>query len=300
LGEPISVGGDDSWELTGEIEERGTNLVANLKGSDGVQAGFYRGTVKPERAVHVQGAIFSGGVYSMWFVVSTNTDSQPVLQRVEETGEPFTNHYTLVRPEKGAEWQLDKAWRADPQGRTVKEWPVTNPTTQKPLLLAPGDMLRLVSTSINDPLDHSEALIDPEGDVSLALHVKVHVAGLTLPEAAAVIQKAYQPSYFREWKFTVIRVPVAQLQPVPRGQAPSFVFTEGEFKNPGRYPWTNGMTLKDGIDAANGFTDYARRSLRIRHWDGSEERYRLGAGRTLTNNPALKPGDYVISPRAEW
>ncbi len=43
---------------------------------------------------------------------------------VTETGEVFTNHYTLVRSEKGAAWQLDKAWRTDPQGRTVKEWPV--------------------------------------------------------------------------------------------------------------------------------------------------------------------------------
>lgn len=84
LGEPIFVGGDDSWELTGKIEERGTNLVADLKGSDGAQAGFYRGTVTPEQAVHIQGGIFSGGVYSMWFLVSTNTGSEPVLQRVEE------------------------------------------------------------------------------------------------------------------------------------------------------------------------------------------------------------------------
>lgn len=84
LGEPIFVGGDDSWELTGKIEERGTNLVADLKGSDGAQAGFYRGTVTPEQAVHIQGGIFSGGVYSMWFLVSTNTGSEPVLERVEE------------------------------------------------------------------------------------------------------------------------------------------------------------------------------------------------------------------------
>ena len=172
----------------------------------------------------------------------------------------------------------------------------TPPTTQQPLLLAPGVMLRLVSTSINDPLDHSEALIDPEGNVSLALHVKVHVAGLTLPEAAAVIQKAYQPSYFKDWNYTVVRVPLAQLQPVPRGLAPPFIFTKGEFKGPGRYPWTNGMSLKEGVDAAGGFTDSATRRLQLKHWDGSQEFYRLGPGRTLTNNPALKAGDSIISP----
>lgn len=43
---------------------------------------------------------------------------------VNESGEFFTNHYTLVRPEKGAAWRLDKAWRTNPEGRTVTEWQV--------------------------------------------------------------------------------------------------------------------------------------------------------------------------------
>ncbi len=41
---------------------------------------------------------------------------------VSATTESFTNHYTLIRREKGAAWQLEKAWRTDPQGRTVTEW----------------------------------------------------------------------------------------------------------------------------------------------------------------------------------
>ena len=73
-------------------------------------------------------------------------------------------------------------------------------------------------------------------------------------------------------------------------------FTKGEFKGPGRYPWTNGMSLKEGVDAAGGFTDSATRRLQLKHWDGSQEFYRLGPGRTLTNNPALKAGDSIISP----
>jgi hypothetical protein len=62
-----------------------------------------------------------------------------------------------------------------------------------------------------------------------------------------------------------------ELQTAPRGKAPPFISMTGEFRKPGRYAWTHGMTLKDAIDAAGGFTDFARRRLRIRHWDGSEE-----------------------------
>lgn len=87
-----------------------------------------------------------------------------------------------------------------------------------------------------------------------------------------------------------------QLQPAPRGEAPPFILMSGEFKKMGRYAWTNGMTLQDGIDAAGGFTDFARRRLNLQHWDGSREFYRLGPGRTLTNNPALRRGDRVYSP----
>ena len=44
---------------------------------------------------------------------------------VDEVGESFTDHYTLAQSAKGAPWQLQRAWRTDARGRTVKEWTVT-------------------------------------------------------------------------------------------------------------------------------------------------------------------------------
>ena len=41
-------------------------------------------------------------------------------------GEAFTNHYTAMQRAKAAPWQLKRAWRTDPQGRTIKEWPVAS------------------------------------------------------------------------------------------------------------------------------------------------------------------------------
>ena|SRR5438132_14314534 len=91
-----------------------------------------------------------------------------------------------------------------------------------------------------------------------------------------------------------------QLKPIsPRGEAEPFVYTEGEFKTHGRLPWTNGMRLKDAIDSAGGFTDFARRGVVLRHCDGTGEYYRFGPRRSLKNNPALKPGDTVATARQD-
>jgi protein involved in polysaccharide export with SLBB domain len=57
------------------------------------------------------------------------------------------------------------------------------------------------------------------------------------------------------------------------------------------------MTLQDGITAAGGFTDFARRRLFLYHSDGLAERYRLGPNFALTNNVALRPGDKLVNPR---
>ncbi len=73
------------------------------------------------------------------------------------------------------------------------------------------------------------------------------------------------------------------------------VYFAGEFTRTGRFAWTNGLTLKDGIDVAGGFTKWADGSLHLIHRNGSKELYHLGPRRTLTNNPALQPEDAVIS-----
>ena len=34
------------------------------------------------------------------------------------------------------------------------------------------------------------------------------------------------------------------------------------------------MTLTDAFAAAGGFTDFARKRIRLHHWDGTEEYYK--------------------------
>ena len=88
-----------------------------------------------------------------------------------------------------------------------------------------------------------------------------------------------------------------QSEAQPQGPPPPFIYVGGEFHNPGRYGWTNGMTLRDSFSAAGGFTEFAWEYIHLQHWDGTVEKFRWSSKLSLTNNPALRAGDKVINPR---
>ena len=91
--------------------------------------------------------------------------------------------------------------------------------------------------------------------------------------------------------------PIPSSAPQP-GPAPLYVFVGGEFRLPGRFPWTNGLTAAGAIQLAGGFvTNFALRSIEIRHWDGSGESYRLTSDLRLKHDVVLRPGDQVINPK---
>src|SRR5688572_27894061 len=75
----------------------------------------------------------------------------------------------------------------------------------------------------------------------------------------------------------------------PSTNAPAFILVMGQVRSPRRCAWTNGMTVADAVEAADGFTDYASRTLYLQHWDCSVERLRLTKNQTLTSNPLMKP-----------
>ena len=85
----------------------------------------------------------------------------------------------------------------------------------------------------------------------------------------------------------------------PRDQpAPPHIFVGGEFRQPGRFDWTNGLTVIDAIRLAGGFTDFvSSRQLELRHWDGTRERYRLTRDYKFTGSVLLRPGDHLVNPR---
>ena len=85
LGEPIFVAGEEHWELMGSIERHGTNLVADLRGNTGSQDQFYKGVVTLEKPFYAQGGAASGGVVPLWFAISTNSDSKPLLESLKKS-----------------------------------------------------------------------------------------------------------------------------------------------------------------------------------------------------------------------
>ncbi len=69
----------------GSIERHGTNLVADLRGNTGSQDQFYKGVVTLEKPFYAQGGAASGGVVPLWFAISTNSDSKPLLESLKKS-----------------------------------------------------------------------------------------------------------------------------------------------------------------------------------------------------------------------
>jgi protein involved in polysaccharide export with SLBB domain len=93
---------------------------------------------------------------------------------------------------------------------------------------------------------------------------------------------------------------VSQVQFERLGPPPLSIYLGGQFNKPGRYPWTNGMTLNDAILTAGGFTDFAGRKIMLKHWDGTWLYLKWHPPITNNPNPALEPGDDVFSQRFWW
>ncbi len=90
--------------------------------------------------------------------------------------------------------------------------------------------------------------------------------------------------------------PVSSVSTNPAA-GPPFIYVYGEFVSPGRYPWTNGMTLKDSFAVAGGFTDFARHRVTLMHADGSHEYFRWSTKQPLERDPILLPGDKIVNPK---
>ena len=79
---------------------------------------------------------------------------------------------------------------------------------------------------------------------------------------------------------------------------PHFISVDGEFNRPGKFAWTNRLTLNDAMALAGGPNGYSLPGwLYVYHWDGSRERFRLDAPGSLTNTSVLGAGDRLIIRR---
>ncbi|GAB5561158.1 MAG: hypothetical protein SynsKO_28050 [Synoicihabitans sp.] len=162
------------------------------------------------------------------------------------------------------------------------------PEGESAALLRPGDSLGIALQGIPDPSQHT-VQIDDEGLVSLPFIGGVKAAGRTTSELSALIRSTYiDKDYYRS-----INVSVSVTE--------RFVYVGGEVQRPGRIEWTPDLTMTKAIQAAGGFTLYAKESAVsvVRDQNAYTLDARL-AQRSPAEDPKLLPGDSLQVDRSAF
>jgi polysaccharide export outer membrane protein len=115
------------------------------------------------------------------------------------------------------------------------------------------------------------------GKVSLPLIGEVDAAGVTVREFAGRVEKSLKEGYLKDPK---VSVEVLNYRPF---------YILGEVKEPGTYPYTSGLTVKNAVATAGGFTYRAnQKRVFIKRADAEkEEPY------TLADTTPVAPGDTI-------
>lgn len=172
----------------------------------------------------------------------------------------------------------------------------SGPAAQNPRLpegasaaqLRPGDALGIALQGIPNPSQHN-VQIDDEGLINLPYIGGIKVVGLTTSQLSAHIKRTYVEQNF----YRAIDVSVTVTE--------RFVYVGGEVQNPGRIEWAPDLTMTKAIQAAGGFTLYAKESAIniVRDQNAYTLDARL-AQRSPTEDPRLLPGDSLQIDRSAF
>lgn len=160
------------------------------------------------------------------------------------------------------------------------------------LRLGPGDLLEF--GVYNVPELASKTRVSSNGDVYLPLVDYVHLAGLTLEEAQALLEKRFADGGF-------LKDPHVNL--FVDEYASQGVSVLGEVSKPGVYPVLGEQRLFDLISSAGGLTDKAGKSITVTHRNQPDKPVKVALSRNVSDNPESNvpvfPGDTVIVRRAD-
>ena len=139
-----------------------------------------------------------------------------------------------------------------------------------------GDKVRVIV--YNQPDLTGEYQVDGTGSIAFPLIGGVAVNGLTVNGMEKKIADALSPDYLKN---PSVSVEIVQFRPF---------YIVGEVKNPGSYPYVDGMRVINGVALAGGFTYRAREdSFYIRRvGDGSQAKQAAG------QESPVWPGDVII------
>lgn len=154
--------------------------------------------------------------------------------------------------------------------------------------LRPGDTLSIALLGVPDPSLHPSQ-IDDAGFVSLPFIGQVQAAGKTAAELSQAIRRSYLDRRF--YKAVEVAVTVTE----------RFVYVGGEVARPGRIPWAPDLTLTKAVQAAGGFSLYAKetRVSLVREKTAYDIDASLARQRP-EEDPQLAPGDSIQVPRSAF
>lgn len=154
--------------------------------------------------------------------------------------------------------------------------------------LRPGDTLVVALLGIPDPTS-TNAQVDEQGFISLPYIGNLQAGGLSTAELSRSIRDTYIAKQF----YTTLDVSVSVTE--------RYIYIGGEVQRPGRIPWSPDMTLAKAIQAAGGFTLYAKESRVTLTRDRAAHDFDVRlAQRNPDEDPFLVPGDSIQVPRSAF
>jgi polysaccharide export outer membrane protein len=106
--------------------------------------------------------------------------------------------------------------------------------------LGSGDKVRVITYGEQELT--GEFFVAGDGKVALPLIGDIDALGLTVPQFQAKVEVALKDGYLKDPK---VSVEVLTYRPF---------YIMGEVKNPGTFPYTNGLTVMNAVATAGGFT----------------------------------------------
>jgi polysaccharide export outer membrane protein len=106
--------------------------------------------------------------------------------------------------------------------------------------LGSGDKVRVITYGEQEL--SGEFFVSGDGKVSMPLVGDINAMGLTVPQFQRKLEAALKDGYLKDPK---VSVEVLTYRPF---------YIMGEVKNPGTFPYTNGLTVMNAVATAGGFT----------------------------------------------
>ena len=154
--------------------------------------------------------------------------------------------------------------------------------------LRAGDSLTVALQGVPDPSTNS-VQIDEQGLISLPFIGILNAAGVSTAELSQRIRETYVTKKI----YTVVDVSVSVTE--------RFIYVGGEVQRPGRITWTPDLSVAKAIQAAGGFTLYAKETaVRLSRENNSYTIDVKLAQKNPSQDPRLMPGDSLQVSRSPF